>query len=89
VAAFLSGAALFWRRGLALTKPVFPNTKLGATAALALVHMAYQIAATRGDKFVYVAVAMLAVAVTLEALGRRRSRVAQRSPHPPDLPHAY
>jgi hypothetical protein len=29
------------------------------------------------DKFLYVAIAMLVVAVALEAMGRRRSRVAQ------------
>src|SRR5215471_5066630 len=53
------------------------NTKLGAIVALALVQTVYMIAVTRVDKFVYVAVAMLVVAVTLEAISRRRSRVAQ------------
>jgi hypothetical protein len=77
VAWFLIGAAFLWRRGLAITKQVFPNTKLGATVALALVQTVYMIAVTRVDKFVYVAVALLVVAVTLEAVDRRRSQVAQ------------
>jgi len=77
VAVLMIGAAFLWRRGLAIIKQVFPNTKLGATVALALVQTVYMIAVSRVDKFVYVAIAMLVVAVMLEAISRRRSRVAQ------------
>lgn len=75
VAALMIGAAFLWQRGLAVAKKVFPNTNVGATVVLALVQTGYMIALSRVDKFLYVAIAMLVVAVALEAMGR--SRVAQ------------
>jgi len=68
------GGFFVWRRGLQVVRQVFSNARLAACAILAVAETAYVIAAQRIDAMVYVSMAMLAFALLLEALERRRDR---------------
>lgn len=62
------------RRGAAVTRQVFSNTSGAVCSALALLGAAYAIIAARLDVLMYLAAAMLAIAVFLEAFEKSRNR---------------
>ncbi len=77
LAAFVIGAAVVWRRGAYVVKQVFSGASVVWCVVLALVGMAYAIASERVDGLVFVAAGMVALAVGLEVMDRRRDRVAE------------
>ena len=79
---FATGAFFAWRGGVGAVKRVFTNTRVAACAVLAVVETAYVIAAGRIDSMTYVAIGMIVVAVGLEAMDRRRSRIAREASLP-------
>jgi hypothetical protein len=71
---FAIGCFFAWRSGARAFKQVFTNTRMVACAALAVLETAYVIAAGRIGSTTYVAIGMLLVAVSLEAIDRRKNR---------------
>ena len=71
---FATGAFFAWPGGVRAIKQVFTNTTAAACVVLAALETAYVIAAGRIDSMTYVAIGMMLVAVTLEAIDRRENR---------------
>jgi Type II CAAX prenyl endopeptidase Rce1-like len=67
-------AFLAWPGGMKAVKQVFTNTRAAACAVLAALETAYVIAAGRIGSMTYVAIAMLLLAVALQAIDRRQNR---------------
>jgi membrane protease YdiL (CAAX protease family) len=67
-------AFLAWPGGMKAVKQVFTNTRTAACAVLAALETAYVIAAGRIGSMTYVAIAMLLLAVALQAIDRRQNR---------------
>jgi membrane protease YdiL (CAAX protease family) len=80
VAALLIGAFFIWRRGVAIAWLVFFSGTGVAYGTLAVLGIAYAIAAARIRSLEYVAVGMLVLALVFEALERRRTRIASDLP---------
>jgi membrane protease YdiL (CAAX protease family) len=76
VTALVIGAFFNWRRGLAVYRAIFPSGNGVAYSALAMLGVAYAIAATRIRMMQYIAAGLLVIAVLLEALDLRRRKVA-------------
>jgi membrane protease YdiL (CAAX protease family) len=72
--AFVIGAVLIARRGMAVLKQVFSNASVGACVALGVLGIGWAIAAQRIDHLRFVAIGMVVLAVGLEAAERRRAR---------------
>lgn len=79
LAAFVIGAIVTWRRGLAATKQIFSTASLAACVVLAIVGAAYAIAGARFDSLTILAAAMVVFAVVLEAMERRRNRIVSEA----------
>ncbi len=77
VAVMVAAAAVLWRKGLPIAKQVFASATAAACWTLAAIEAAYSLIAFRIGALTYVAAGMVALAVVLEALERRRNRVAQ------------
>ena len=74
VLAFVIGAVLMARRGMAVLKHVFSNARVGACAALGVLGIGWAIAAQRFDHLPFVAIGMVVLAVGLDVVERRRAR---------------
>jgi membrane protease YdiL (CAAX protease family) len=74
LAVLVMGAVIMARRGASVVKQVFSGAAVGRCAALGLIGAGYVIAAQRIDGLVFAAAAMVAIAVGLETLDRRRNR---------------
>ncbi len=74
LAAFAIGALAAWRRGAAALKQVFARSSVAACVALAVVEGCFAMAGARFESMAYLAAAMVALAVGLEAVERRRDR---------------
>ena len=75
--AFAIGAFFAWREGVKALKHVFANTRVAACVVLALAQTLYVMEAHRIGGMTQIAIGMLAIALALEAIDRRRSRSAQ------------
>jgi len=73
---FVISGVLFWRRAVVALKQVFSKAKVAACLALGVVGTSWVIASQRIEALVFVAAAMVVVAVVLEAIDRRRERTA-------------
>ena len=71
---FAIGIFFAWRPGMRALKQVFKNTNAAACAILAVVLSLYVIAAGRTNRLTPIAAGMLAVALVIEAVDRRRNR---------------
>jgi membrane protease YdiL (CAAX protease family) len=76
LAALVVGALVARRRGAAALKQVFSTSSVSSCVALAVVGTAYAIVGARFDSVMFVAAAMVVLAVFLEAKERRRDRIA-------------
>ncbi len=79
LAASVIGAMIIWRRGAAAFKQVFSTASVAACVALAVAGAGYAIAGARFDSLTYLAVAMVVFAAGLEAVERRRNRIASEA----------
>jgi membrane protease YdiL (CAAX protease family) len=77
LAAFVFGAVVLVRPGAAVVKQVFSGASVPWCAALGAVGAGYAIASQRAGGMVYVAAAMVGLAVGLEAMERGRERSAE------------
>jgi membrane protease YdiL (CAAX protease family) len=76
--AFVIGGLTLRRRAVAAIKHVFSDTSLAVCIALGLLGIGWAVASHTVEHLVFVAVAMVVVAVGLEARGRPRERTAAR-----------
>ncbi len=74
VAMLLVGAFFIWPRGLAVVRQVFSKQNGIACGALAFVGAVWAVAGARVGRLEYVAVALVVLAIALEALDRHRNR---------------
>jgi membrane protease YdiL (CAAX protease family) len=72
LAAFVIGAVVTWRKGMATVKQVFSGASAAGCVVLAVVGTSYAIAAARVERLELAAVGMVVLAVALEAMERRR-----------------
>ena len=79
VATLIVGAVDAARRGAAVVKEVFSRAAFVPCAVLGVVGAGYAIVSARLDGFVFVAAAMVVLAVVLEAMDRPRERAASPS----------
>jgi membrane protease YdiL (CAAX protease family) len=79
VATLVVGAMLISRRGATVARHVFSNAKVVWCVILGTAGTAYAIASARVGNLVHVAVAMVVLAVIMEAVERRRERTAAAS----------
>lgn len=80
LAAFLVGAVLMSRRGIAVIKQVFQGASTLWCVLLAALGAGYAVASQREPAAIYVAASMLGLAVGLEAMHRGGERSAQPAP---------
>jgi len=73
---FAIGAFFVWRGGLRAVKQVFTNTSVAACIVLAVTLALYVIEAHRIDGMTQIAIGMLVIALSLEAIDHRESRSA-------------
>jgi hypothetical protein len=71
---FTIGGFFAWRGGLAVVRQVFAKTHVAACAALAVAQTLYVIEAHQISAMTQIAIGMLAVALGLEAIDRRKDR---------------
>lgn len=79
VAALVVGAMLTTRRGATVVRHVFSDAEVVWCFVLGVVGTAYAIASARVGSLVFVAAAMVVLAVVVEAVDRRRERTAAPS----------
>lgn len=77
VAAFVVGAVVTARRGMAVVRQVFSNASVVWCVILGVAGTGYAIASVRIEGFVFVAAVMVVLAVILEAVDRRRERTVE------------
>jgi membrane protease YdiL (CAAX protease family) len=77
VAALVGGAVVTSRRGAAVVRQVFSDATVVGCIVLGVVGAGYAIASARVEGFVFVAAAMVVLAVFLEAMDKRRERAAE------------
>ncbi len=77
LAALVIGALVAWRRGAAALKQVFSTSSIAACVVLAVMGTVYAIVGARFDSVMYLAVAMVVLAVCLEAMERKRNRIVR------------
>jgi membrane protease YdiL (CAAX protease family) len=70
---FLIGTFLWWRGGINAIRQVFANTRIAACAILAITGTGWVLFENHFSAAIYIAVAMLAGAITLEAVDRKLS----------------
>jgi hypothetical protein len=81
LAALVIGAVIGWRRGMAAFKRVFSTARAATCFVLGAVGAGFAILSARDEPWVYgAAIAMVVLAVVLEAIDRRRARAAEPAP---------
>jgi type IV secretory pathway TraG/TraD family ATPase VirD4 len=79
IALLLIGACLTARRAAAIARQVFSNSRIIVMIALGVIGGAFAIAAPRVPAVAFAAVAMLLVAVAMEARERRAARLPMQA----------
>lgn len=70
---FVVGGIFVWRRGIRIARQVFATGSIAVCAALAIVGTGWAVASHEIDSLVYVAIAMIAVAIVIETTDRETS----------------
>ena len=79
VTTLIVGAVASARRGAVVVREVFAHAAFGPCVVLGVVGAGYALVSARFDWFVFVAAAMVVVAVVLEGMDKRRERSARSS----------
>jgi membrane protease YdiL (CAAX protease family) len=74
---FLAVIFFAWRGGMAAVRQVFANTRLAASALMAIILALYAVLANRIPAMTWIAFVVLAAALALDVIDQRRNRTVQ------------